>query len=144
SDSAAVRSATPSKKTTGCWLYQRSSVRVRVVPCHGDDSGTCRWNVAPGTNRRAGSSVYSSILIAPLRPCALVSRPTRNRVLSGAVRLGIGVHHVDADPATVGEGGDEGSQGGGRAATAANDAAEVLGVHAHLEELATVGVAFRH
>lgn len=80
SDSAAERSATFSKKPTGWPLYQRNSVRVRLWPCHGEVAGTCSEKVAPGTKRRSGSSVNNSSLRAPLRPCALVSRPTRSRV----------------------------------------------------------------
>jgi hypothetical protein len=30
---------------------------VTVLPCHGDDSGTCSVKTAPGTKRPSGSSV---------------------------------------------------------------------------------------
>ena len=57
SSSAASRSSTPSKNATGWLFIQRNSRTVSGLPCHGEDSGTCSVNVAPGTKRPSGSSV---------------------------------------------------------------------------------------
>src|SRR5690606_35086247 len=108
-----------------------------VLPCHGDPVGTCRVKTAPGTNRLSGSSVKSSSLMAPLSPWAFVSRPTRSWVFGilSVLTLGIGVDDVDAYAATIGEGRNQGAQCLCRTARAADHTAEVLGVHANLEDL---------
>src|SRR5690554_2924486 len=136
-DSAVVRSGTSLKNATGCVLYHFSSASSRVLPCQGDDVGTWRVNTAPGTKRRSGSSVYSSIFIAPLRPCALVRRPTPSWVLLDIASLVIGVDNVDAHLAAVGESRDQGAERLRRAAGATDHAAKILGMHAHLENIAT-------
>src|SRR6201746_1096684 len=120
-DSAAVRSGTPTKKPTGCPLYQRSSASSRVLPCQGDVVGTCSVNTEPGTKRRSGSSVNSSSLIAPFSPWALVRRPT----LSCVSFLEIGINHVNTNALAVGERCNEGTQGFRRATRTADDAPEV-------------------
>ena len=75
--------------------------------------------------------------MAPLSPWAFVSRPTRSWVFGvwSALTSGIGVDDVDANAATVGESGDERAERLGRAAGAPDHTAEVLGVHANLEDL---------
>merc|ERR1711969_139824 len=141
SSSAAVRSSTPSKKATGWEFIQRNSRTVSGFPCQGEDSGTWRVNVAPGTKRPSGSSVYSSSLSAPFRPCALTRRPTRNCVLEptggraspeGATSV---IRDVDPHTAAIGERGDERAQRLGGASAAPDHASAVIGVHVHLEDI---------
>src|SRR5690606_1848391 len=84
SSSAVVRSPTPSKNATGWLFIHRNSRSVISLRCHGEFAGTCKVNTAPGTKRASGSSVYSSILKAPLRPWALTRRPTRSCVFGAA------------------------------------------------------------
>ncbi len=54
SASAASRSSTSSKKATGWLFIQRNSRTVSGLPCQGEDSGTCRVNVAPGDEAALG------------------------------------------------------------------------------------------
>src|SRR5512145_760284 len=75
--------------------------------------------------------------MAPLSPCALVSRPMRScwGRFASATSV-VGVDDVDPDPAAVGEGGHDGAQRLRGATRPPDDTAEVLGVHVHLEDLA--------
>src|SRR5690606_10062045 len=101
-------------------------------------------NTAPGTKRRAGSSVYNSTLMAPLRPWALVRRATRSWVLPDIACLVVGVDHVDTNFTAVGQGSHQRAKCLRGAARATDHATEVLGVHAHLEDLATGGTLCRN
>ena len=65
-------------------------------------------------------------------PCALTTRPTTRSMDP----LLVGVHHVDAD-APAADAGDERAQRSRGAAAAADDLAEVFGVHVHLHGAAT-------
>src|SRR5687768_11453902 len=75
--------------------------------------------------------------MAPFRPCAFRSRPTLSCVLAVSATSVVGVDDVDANAATVGEGGDERAERLRGAAGTADHATEVLGVHMNLEDLAT-------
>jgi hypothetical protein len=55
----------------------------------------------------------------------------------GAATLEVGVDHVDAHSLTIGESRDKRAEGLRGATSATDDAAEILGVHAHLKDLAT-------
>src|SRR6218665_3457873 len=98
---------------------------VRVFPCHGDSGGTCSEKDAPGAKRRSRASAQSSILRAPLRPCALVSRPTRRRRGLSSVTLVIGINNINPPSTAIGERRHEGAQCLGGATRATDDAAQV-------------------
>src|SRR5690606_11802731 len=135
--SAPSRSSTPSKNTTELPFITRYSRTVIDLPCHGDASGTCNVNSAPGTNLRSGLSVYSSSLSAPLSPCALTRRPTRSWFLPWPVATTSVVRDVNADALPICQGGDERAQRPCGAAAAPDHASTVVGVHAHLEQIAS-------
>src|SRR4051794_4745409 len=99
-----------------------------------------------------------STTTSPVTPCALATRPTTSSIclvdslvvplpfgrvgpplawgvppaLQPAGKLLVGVHHVDAD-ATAADSGDQRAQCGSGPATPADDFAEVVGVHMHLD-----------
>src|SRR5690242_12109831 len=79
--------------------------------------------------------------MAPLRPWALVSLPTRSCCLGcfGSAGLSLtvsSVDEIDANATTVGQGVHDGAEGLCGAAGTADHPAEVLGVHTNLEDLA--------
>ena len=124
---------------------------------------------APGTNRRSGSSVRTSTVTSPRSPCGLPIRPTTtlhatppvatcSRACRRPSRVTATVDRGDRrtvsgrgrrrrsrrGPAAAGERADHGAQRGGRAAGAADDLAEVVGVHPDLEELAAAQLLAAH
>src|SRR5690606_23698432 len=94
---------------------------------------------APGMNRASGLSVYSSSFRAPLSPCALTRRPTRSWFLPWFRSFDTTsvVRDVDADAASVRQSGDEGAQRLRGAAAAPDHTSSVVGVHTHLEHVAS-------
>src|SRR5690349_14608373 len=76
----------------------------------------------------SGSSVRISTTTSPVTPCALATRPTTRSIRA----LLVGVHHVDADAAAPAAC-DQRAQRGCGATAAADDLAEVVRVHVHLD-----------
>src|SRR5687768_925948 len=101
-------------------------------------------STAPGTKRRSGSSVRTSTVTSPRTPWGRPIRPTTTvsglrGVLKELCSAPVGVDDVDPE-ATPADAGHHLTQRLGGAPAAADDLAEVVGVHPDLEGLAaTVG-----
>src|SRR4051794_11457345 len=76
----------------------------------------------------SGSSVRISTTTSPVTPWALTTRPTTRSMCP----LLVGVHHVDADAPTA-DAGNQSAQRGRGSTTTADDLAEIVGVHVHLD-----------
>src|SRR3954464_9066726 len=99
---------------------------------------------APVTKRRSGSSVRTSMVTSPRTPGGRPMRPTTTvSGVGGGVVLrcsaSVGVDDVDPQAAAADPGHDLAQRLGGTPA-AADDLAEVVGVHPHLEGLAATAV----
>src|SRR4051812_38063989 len=99
---------------------------------------------APVTKRRSGSSVRTSMVTSPRTPWGRPMRPTTTvSEVGGGVVLrcsaSVGVDDVDPQAAAADPGHDLAQRLGG-APAAADDLAEVVGVHPHLEGLPATAV----
>src|SRR6266702_2030623 len=140
SSSTALRSGTPSKDRTSRPPWTRPERTVS-----GPRSGGSVSSTAPGANRSSGSSVRTSTVASPLMPCALPMRPTTSRrnscdssseyfsmpMCAGSAQTGR-FDQVDTHGAAP-EGVDHGAQRVRGAPLPSDHLAEVVGVHAHLE-----------
>src|SRR6516162_7292925 len=136
SSAAAVRSVIPANATSSCPECQRAEATLSgwpALPSSGrSSSGEFRAStVAPTANRRSGSSVLTPITTSPRIPCGQPTRPTTIRI--GSADL-VGVQQVDPDVAARRQGADHRTQRPGGAPAPADDLAEVIGMHPHLED----------
>ena len=90
-------------------------------------------STAPGANRSSGESVCTSTTSSPRRPCARTTMPDQEQ---RSLPVGVDDIHPHAPAADAA---DDRAQRGGRATTAADHLAEVLGVHPDLEGAAAAG-----
>src|SRR3712207_2733547 len=129
--SAAVRSGSSSNATSNLPECQRAAPTVSVVSVLAEPRGASARRLAPTANRRSGSSVRTSTMTSPRRPCGFPIRPTTTSMSSAAT---IHVHEVDARTAAPGECRDHGAERRRRTTASADHLAEVVGMHPDLED----------
>ena len=95
---------------------------------------TCQVQRDPTAKRRSGSSVLTPITTSPRIPCGRPIRPTMTRTEPQRASLTSSRSMRIAAP---GQGADHGTQRPGSTSAAADDLAEVVGMHPHLEDAAT-------
>src|SRR3954451_20178544 len=132
--SAAVRSDTPANATSNRPECQRARSTVSGPLSAGSVSMT-----EPGANRTSGASVRTSTATSPPMPWARAMRPTTSCTEWVSANL-VDVDEVDADAAAA-EGGHHRAQSARSATATADDLAEVVRVHADLQDLTTPEVA---
>src|SRR4051812_34816647 len=144
--SAAVRSGSSSNATSSADWCRRAPTTVSVRRDDAEPGGGSARSVLPGANLRSGSSVRTSTVTSPRRPCGLPIRPTTTStwLSEGPSAASVDIHEVDPRAAGAGQGRDDGAERGGGAPAAADHLAEVVGVHADLQDRAAAELLVAH
>src|SRR4051794_12785369 len=144
--SAAVRSESSSNDTSRTDWCQRAAPTVRARRDDAEPGGGSARSVLPGANLRWGSSVRTSTVTSPRRPWGLPIRPTTTStwLSEGPSAASVDIHEVDPRAAGAGQGRDHCSERGGGAPAAADHLAEVVGVHADLQDRAAAELLVAH
>src|SRR4051794_665231 len=144
--SAAVRSGSSSNATSSADWCRRAPTTVSVRRDDAEPGGGSARSVLPDANLRSGSSVRTSTVTSPRRPCGLPIRPTTTStwLSEGPSAASVDIHEVDPRAAGAGQGRDDGAERGGGAPAAADHLAEVVGVHADLQDRAAAELLVAH